>query len=49
MKVDGELSIGLDKIISQVKELARARLTGAQMLETGHNPSCPGTEHNDKK
>jgi len=50
MKVDGELPIGMDKITTQVKELASAGFTGAQTLETGHDPFLPlvlAAEHSE--
>lgn len=50
MKVDGELPIGMDSISEQIRSLAGAGFTGAQTLETGHDPFLPlvlAAEHSE--
>jgi len=41
MKVDGELPMGMGKVTDQIRYLAEAGFTGAQSVETGHDPFLP--------
>ena len=41
MKVDGELPMGMDKIVDRIGPMAEAGYDGAQSIETGHDPFLP--------
>ncbi len=41
MKVDGELPMGMDRIAARIQDMAQAGYTGAQTIETGHDPFLP--------
>lgn len=41
MKVDGELPMGMNKITDRIGQMAEAGFTGAQTVETGHDPFLP--------
>ncbi|MBV1904987.1 MAG: TIGR03617 family F420-dependent LLM class oxidoreductase [Pseudomonadales bacterium] len=41
MKVDGELPIGMGNVTERIKYLAESGFTGAQSIETGHDPFLP--------
>ena len=51
MKVDGELPIGMEKVTERIGQLEAAGFTGAQTVETGHDPFLPlvlAAEHSKK-
>lgn len=51
MKVDGELPFGMDKVTERIVQLEAAGYTGAQSIETGHDPFLPlvlAAEHSQK-
>lgn len=41
MKVDGELPMGMDKIVERIGPMEAAGFNGAQTIETGHDPFLP--------
>ena len=41
MKVDGELPMGMNKITDRIGQMVKAGYTGAQTVETGHDPFLP--------
>ncbi len=41
MKVDGELPMGMDKIVDRIGPMVEAGYNGAQSIETGHDPFLP--------
>lgn len=41
MKVDGELPMGMGKITERIGQMVDAGYTGAQTIETGHDPFLP--------
>ncbi|MBV1930675.1 MAG: TIGR03617 family F420-dependent LLM class oxidoreductase [Porticoccaceae bacterium] len=41
MKVDGELPMGMDKIVDRIGPMEAAGFDGAQTIETGHDPFLP--------
>lgn len=41
MKVDGELPMGMSKITERIGQMVEAGYTGAQTVETGHDPFLP--------
>ncbi len=41
MKVDGELPMGMDKIVDRIGPMEAAGYDGAQSIETGHDPFLP--------
>ncbi|HCO60745.1 MAG TPA: LLM class F420-dependent oxidoreductase [Porticoccaceae bacterium] len=41
MKVDGELPMGMNKITDRIGQMVEAGYTGAQTVETGHDPFLP--------
>ena len=41
MKVDGELPMGMGNTIARIGQLVEAGYTGAQTIETGHDPFLP--------
>ncbi len=41
MKVDGELPMGMGKTVERIGQLVEAGYTGAQTIETGHDPFLP--------
>lgn len=51
MKVDGELFVGMGKVSERIRQLEEAGYSGAQTVETGHDPFLPlalAAEHSKK-